>query len=112
MHRDGARARARSIQVRTRIALNSAGAALDAAVRGQGIFRPQSYQVATHLADGLLVRLLEEFEPMPVPVHLVFHQHPPPGGVIRAFVEFAAPILRDELARLSAVIWRAEEGPS
>ena len=110
MHRDGARARARSIQIRTRMALNSAGAALDAAVRGQGIFRPQSYQVATHLADGLLMRLLVEFEPMPVPVHLVFHPHPPPGGAIRAFVEFAAPILRDELARLSALVSRAEEG--
>jgi DNA-binding transcriptional LysR family regulator len=36
MQRDGARVRARSIQVRTRIALNSAAAALDAAVRGKG----------------------------------------------------------------------------
>jgi hypothetical protein len=50
-----------------------------------------------------------EFEPAPVPVHLVFHPHPRPGGAIRAFVDYAAPILRDELARLSVVVSRAEK---
>jgi DNA-binding transcriptional LysR family regulator len=109
MYRNGARARARSMQVRTRIALNSAGAALDAAVHGQGICRPLSYQAASHLADGQLVPLLVEFEPAPVPVHLVFHPHPRPGGAIRAFVDYAAPILRDELASLSVVVSRAEK---
>jgi DNA-binding transcriptional LysR family regulator len=109
MQRDGARVRARSMQVRTRIALNSAAAALDAAVRGKGIFRPQSYQVASHLADGRLVRLLVEYEPMPAPVHIVFHPQPRPGGAIRAFVDYASPILRDELARLSVVVSRAEK---
>ena len=107
--RDGRRHRARSIQVRTRMALNSAGAALDAAVRGQGIFRPLSYQAASYLADGQLVPLLVEFEPAPVPVHLVFHPHPRPGSAIRAFVDYAAPILRDELAKLSVVVSRAEK---
>jgi DNA-binding transcriptional LysR family regulator len=91
------------------MALNSAGAALDAAVRGQGIFRPLSYQAASYLADGQLVPLLVEFEPAPVPVHLIFHPHPRPGGAIRAFVDYAAPILRDELAKLSVVVSRAEK---
>jgi hypothetical protein len=53
--------------------------------------------------------LLVEFEPMPIPVHLVFHPHPRPGGAIRAFVDYAAPILRDELARLSVVASEAEK---
>jgi DNA-binding transcriptional LysR family regulator len=106
--RDGRRPRARSIQVRTRMALNSAGAALDAAVRGQGICRLLSYQAASYLADGKLVPLLVEFEPAPVPVHLIFHPHPRPGGAIRAFVDYAAPMLRDELTRLSVVVSRAE----
>jgi DNA-binding transcriptional LysR family regulator len=91
------------------LALNSAGAALDAAVRGRGVCRPLSYQAASHLAEGRLVPLLVEFEPMPVPVHLVYHPHPRPGGAIRAFVDYAAPLLRDELVRLSVVVSRAQK---
>jgi DNA-binding transcriptional LysR family regulator len=109
MLRDGGRPRAHSIQIRTRMALNSAGAMVDAAARGRGICRPLCYQAASHLTNGQLVPLLVEFEPAPTPVHLVFHLHPRPGGAIRAFVDYAAPILRDELARLSAVILRLEQ---
>ena len=38
---------------------------------GHGIGRPLSYQVADDLASHSLVRLLPEFEPLPLPVQLV-----------------------------------------
>ena len=43
-----------SIAVHPHIALNSAGAAVDAALRGSGICRPLSYQVVDHIAEETL----------------------------------------------------------
>ncbi|MGV1873012.1 LysR family transcriptional regulator [Agrobacterium rosae] len=52
-YRESATARrVRSLRVTCRIALNSAGAAIEAAERGMGIVRPLSYQVERQIADG------------------------------------------------------------
>lgn len=56
---------------------------------GKGVARLLSYQVADDLADGSLVRLLPEFEPLPLSVQLVVQnmQRMPPK--VRAFWDFA-----------------------
>ncbi|MFJ5489525.1 LysR substrate-binding domain-containing protein, partial [Hansschlegelia beijingensis] len=83
-----------SVNIRPRLALNSAGASIDAAVRGHGICRALSYQVAEHVSAGRLVTLLDAFEPEPTPVSLVFHPVPRRNATLRAFIEHAAPRLR------------------
>ncbi len=92
--RAAARQRPFSIALRPRIALNSAGAAIDAALRGHGICRVMAYQVADDIASGRLVPLLTESEPSPVPVHLIFHSIPRRNAALRAFVDHATPRLR------------------
>ena len=86
--------RNRSVRVRCRLTLNSAGAAIAAAERGLGIVRPLSYQVEKQIAEGTLVTLLDEFEPKSLPVHLVFRPRPFHGDTLRAFVDYAVPLLR------------------
>ena len=87
--------RVRSVRVSCRLATNSAGAAIDAAVRGLGIVLPLSYQVEKQIAQGSLIPLLEAYEPEPVPVSLVFRpQGGGNGGAVRAFVDHAVPRLR------------------
>jgi DNA-binding transcriptional LysR family regulator len=56
---------------------------------GKGVARLLSYQVADDLAEGSLVRLLPEFEPLPLSVQLVVQnmQRMPPK--VRAFWDFA-----------------------
>jgi DNA-binding transcriptional LysR family regulator len=88
----------RAVPVRTRLAVTTAEAAIDAALAGVGIARVLSYQVAPALADGRLVRVLAGDEPPPVPASLV---HPGQGRLpmrTRAFVDFATRALRDRLA--------------
>lgn len=92
----GAGRRARSVRVSCRLALNGAGAAIDAAERGLGIVRPLSYQVERQIAAGTLVALLEPYEPEPVPVHLVFQTRRADGSAVRAFIDYAAPLLRQQ----------------
>jgi hypothetical protein len=58
-----------------------------------------SYQVARAVAEGKLQVVLREFEPEPMPVHLI---HAAQGRLplkMRSFLEFAAPRLRKSLER-------------
>lgn len=87
-----------SIAVRSRLVVNDAEAAIEAALAGLGVTRVLSYQVADALAAGTLALALEAFEPPPSPVSLVHA-----GGrllplKLRAFLDFALPRLRARLA--------------
>ncbi|MGV6871895.1 LysR family transcriptional regulator [Pseudochelatococcus sp. B33] len=86
--------RVRSVRVTCRLALNSAAAAIEAAERGMGIVRPLSYQVERQITDGSLVSLLRDYEPEPIPVHLVFQPRRSHGSAVRAFIDHAVPLLR------------------
>lgn len=100
--RAGHRGRTQSVGVNPRIAVNSAGAAVDAAVRGSGVCRALSYQVVEHIAARRLVPILRAYEPDPTPVHLVFHPIPRRNATLRSFVDYAIPRLQAELASISA----------
>lgn len=83
-----------SVPIRSRLVVNTAEAAIDAAIAGIGLTRVLSYQVATALEVGRLAVVLEEFEPSPSPVSLVYG-----GGrllplKLRAFIDFAVPRLK------------------
>ncbi|WP_161600990.1 LysR family transcriptional regulator [Teichococcus oryzae] len=97
-------ARARSVQVRTQLSISSAGAGLDVALRGKGLVRALSYQVAGPLASGKLRRVLTSFEPRAVPVNMIFRPNPRPWSPVRAFVDHAVPVLRRELTQVAAVV--------
>jgi len=74
------------VTVTPRLSVNSADAAIAAAVRDQGITRALSYQVAEAAADGRLRRLLREHEPDAVPVSLVYQASRRDSPNIAAFV--------------------------
>jgi DNA-binding transcriptional LysR family regulator len=96
--------RARSLRVRTRLSVNNAAAAIDAALRGGGIIRARSYQVAEDVAAGRLTRLLGPFEPPPTPVQLVFHPDRAKRGALRTFIEAVVPALRRELMEIATAV--------
>lgn len=77
-----------------RLASSAIDVAIEAALAGHGLVRVLSYQVREHLAAGRLVRLLQPFEPPPVPVHLVWPEGRQAAAKVRAFVAHAAAGLR------------------
>jgi DNA-binding transcriptional LysR family regulator len=88
-----------SVAIHSRLIVNTAEAAIDAALAGVGLTRVLSYQVAGALRDGTLVLALRKFEPAPAPVSLV---HAGQGLLplkLRAFLDFAAPRLKARLAQ-------------
>ena len=80
--------------IHPRLSVNTAEAAVDAAVAGLGITRVLSYQAKRAVEGGLLVPLLEEFEQQPSPVHLVHLSQGVLPLKLRVFLDFAAPRLR------------------
>lgn len=92
----------RSIHFKPRLVVNSVRAALGAAVGGLGVTRLYTYHVAERVHDGSLQRLLRDAEPPAMPVNLLMPQGRMSVPKVRAFIDFAAPRLRAEFARLSA----------
>jgi DNA-binding transcriptional LysR family regulator len=88
------------LPVRSRLDVNTAEAAIDAAIAGIGLARVLYYQAVGAVRAGKLALVLEAFEPEPWPVSLV---HAGQGLLplkLRAFIDFAAPALRQRLATL------------
>jgi DNA-binding transcriptional LysR family regulator len=83
---------------RARLTVTTAEAAIDAAMAGAGLTRVLSYQVASAVAAGNLTIVLEDFEPIPLPVNLVHASGRAIAQKLRAFLDFAAPRLRARLA--------------
>jgi DNA-binding transcriptional LysR family regulator len=91
-----------SVPLHSRLIVNTAEAAIDAAVAGVGLTRVLSYQAAPAIEAGRLALVLREFEPPAWPVNLV---HAGQGLLplkLRAFLDFAAPRLRARLSQIAA----------
>jgi DNA-binding transcriptional LysR family regulator len=87
-----------------RFEVNDAMAAVAAATAGDGITIAVSYMVAEELRSGRLVQILDHWTPPAAPVHLIFPENRLMAPKLRAFVDFAAPRLKQALdeARLPA----------
>jgi len=86
-----------AVPVPSRLAVNTAEAAIDAAILGVGLVRVLSYQVAAPLREGSLRSVLAPYETAPLPIHLVHKGQAPLPLKLRAFLDFAAPRLRGRL---------------
>ncbi|WP_169569411.1 LysR family transcriptional regulator [Sneathiella limimaris] len=87
-----------TVPVPTRLAVNTAEAAVLAAEEGVGVTRVLCYQVADALRAGRLQLILEDYELPPWPVHMLYEDRSLIPQKIRAFLDFAAPRISKELA--------------
>lgn len=83
----------RAQQIAPRLVCNQIRAASLACVQGVGIVRLMHYQVAQELAEGRLVRILREYEPMDLPIQLVYPHPLQLSPRVRTFVDWVCPQL-------------------
>jgi DNA-binding transcriptional LysR family regulator len=95
---------AESIPVLPRLAVSTASAAMDAAVRGVGITHLLHYQVADAIESGKLHLILQEHEPDATPVHLVHASRGQMPLKMRRFLDFAVPLLRERVSRVASTV--------
>jgi DNA-binding transcriptional LysR family regulator len=84
-----------AVAIKPRLVVNRAEAAVDMAVAGLGLTRLLSYQAAEAVAAGRLVRVLAEYEPPPVPIHVVHPAGRHLPARVRLFVDGAVTALRE-----------------
>ena len=87
-----------SVRIQPRLTVTSNAAAIAAALSGFGITRLMSYQVAEHLAAGSLVRLLPDYEPPALPVHIMHLEGRQASAKVRALVDVLLVQLRGNRA--------------
>jgi DNA-binding transcriptional LysR family regulator len=92
---------AKPVAIHSRLVVNTAEAAVDAAVASIGITRVLSYQAAAALRAGALTLALRAFEPAPSPVSLVHAGQPLLPLKLRAFLDFATPRLKARITQVA-----------
>ena len=90
--RDGKRTL--SVRPNARLVVNSPEVAMQGAVAGEGVTRVLSYQAASEVKAGRLRVILREFEPEPIPIHVIHREGKRAAARVRAFVDFAVAELR------------------
>lgn len=83
-----------SVHPRSRLLVNSSEVALEAAAAGAGVTRVLSYMAASAVKSGQLRIILREFEPEPIPIHVIHREGKRAAARVRAFVDFAVDRLR------------------
>ena len=83
------------VRLSPRLLVDDVEAQVQAALAGRGVARPLSYQVAAEMAAGTLVRILQDFEPEPLPVQLVTSSRSHLSPKTRAFLDCAVKTIRD-----------------
>ena len=86
-----------SVPIHSRLVVNTAEAAVDAAVASIGVTRVLSYQAESAIRAGSLAVALEAFEPEAMPVSLVRTGDSLLPLKVRAFLDFATPRLKSIL---------------
>jgi len=89
------------VTINPRFSVNTADGVVSGAVAGVGIARVLSYQAVASIRSGLLLSILEDRAPLPMPVHLVHAPHQQQPLKLRAFLDFVAPRLQQRLQAIS-----------
>lgn len=82
------------VRIQPRLTVTSNDAAIAAALAGFGVTRLLSYQIAPHLAAGKLKIILGEFEPPPLPIHVLHREGRQASAKVRAFVDMIVGQIR------------------
>ncbi|MGP1255168.1 MAG: LysR substrate-binding domain-containing protein [Kiloniellales bacterium] len=86
----------RAVRVRGRVRADNSGAMLGAVLAGLGVGFAPLWLAGKDLRSGRLVRLLEDFEPRALPIHVVSppRRFAPPK--VTAFVDYIAQAFKDD----------------
>ncbi len=84
----------KSVRIKPRLNTSSISAAIAAAKSGWGLTRVLSYQIGPELGDGGLKTVLTDYEPDPLPIHIIHPEGHSASAKVRAFVDLARDTIR------------------
>lgn len=83
-----------TIRVKPRLCVSSIEAALEAVSKGFGITRLMSYQIAPYISSGRLKAVLTQYEPEPLPIHVLHREGRYASAKVRTFIDLVVANLR------------------
>jgi DNA-binding transcriptional LysR family regulator len=83
-----------TVPIEPRLKCNTNDAVIELALRGWGISRLLSYQIAPYRSAGELETVLREYELPPVPIHVMHQEGRRVSAKVRAFVDYLTQRLR------------------
>lgn len=86
------------VRVKPRLTVTSNDSAIAAVLLGMGVTRLLSYQIASYQASGQLQTILSEFEPEPLPIHVIHREGRYASAKVRSFVDLIVAKLRSDQA--------------
>jgi DNA-binding transcriptional LysR family regulator len=86
--------RRQSVRVKPRMTTTTNDSAIVAVVAGLGLTQLLSYQVAQQIQDGTLKIVMAEFEPPPLPIHVIHREGRHVTRKVRTFLDLAIETLR------------------
>jgi DNA-binding transcriptional LysR family regulator len=86
-----------AVKLQPRLSVTTNDAAITAVLSGFGLTRLLSYQVGPYLASGKLVTVLDDFEPAPLPIHVVHREGRGASSRVRSFIDLMKERLRADL---------------
>jgi DNA-binding transcriptional LysR family regulator len=87
-----------TVRPRAQLLANASEIGIQGALAGRGVTRVLSYMVASELRAGRLKLVLEEYEPEPLPIHVVYREGRRAPARVRAFADYTAQRLRADLS--------------
>lgn len=91
------------IRMQSRLITNQVDAALDACISGIGYCRFLHYQVSDALKSGALKLVLTDFEPPPLPVHLLYAPVKLQTKRLRSMTEWLTQSIQQDLTKIAEV---------
>jgi DNA-binding transcriptional LysR family regulator len=88
------------VKLQPRLIATTSETAIAAALTGFGLTNVLAYKVTEHLRAGRLKPVLGDFEPAPLPVHVLHREGRHASQKARAFIDLAVERLRPQLALL------------
>jgi len=82
------------IKINPHLMVTNNDSAIEAVVRGLGMTRLLSYQIAPYVASGQIQTVLCEFEPKALPIHVIHREGRYASAKVRAFVDLMVARLR------------------
>lgn len=86
------------VRVKPRMTVSSNDAAIEAALNHFGITRLLSYQISPYLISGELKIVMQDYEPAPIPIHIIHRESHLTTAKVRAFIDLIAARLKADKA--------------
>lgn len=85
-----------SQRIQPRLTVTTNQAAIDAAISGLGIARAVSYQVADVLERQQLSLILTDYQPKPLPIHIIHQESHHSSSKVRAFIDLMLELFEQQ----------------